>query len=512
MDLEQITNETLDKVERLDRNLREFMDKNESTGSASGLTNCSANLNTLGNTICNNIKGSSDVDLTKINENVNKIASYIDGNILTEEFQEDPFKLDEEYVGYTPGGTTFNTTDSIECLKSFTMNNENGKNASNYLRFFSVYCEGDTFNVKIYCDLETETETTLELEFSNTTIGTTSITKKSYPIAVGRNIINEIIEDVNVSTLGNYVKIKFNKKGITVNSYKIEVVGKNVKILSKPSKFKVFSKNGTTLISKLEDNNGYCLELDSNKLNPANLEKSFKLVKENVIDFGAIFGKYKYNTLTFNSPLCYSYIDLEGAPFNKVGNSDTLLFPTIYKSENLSLQDNTNTYAFFKNFFIEMNSYIRLAYGKNTITSTSDYSFLIASQDDISRITTIIDNYNETVATASDKIILMKKDGTNMLYFKISSSATMLDLGKGTNVTAYFDKNTNKLVRVYMKIGDKMVRKTVLFETTTDDSGSSSETGTIIEQKIIGTYDFYFETENECYFVVKDDKIYMFKN
>ncbi len=487
MDIEQITNETYDKVERLDRDLRKYMDDSNSS-----------DLN--------------DEKLDQINEKLDFISNSLGKTPEQKPFQIDPFKLDEVYVENTTDTTAYNTSDSIEWLNAFTMLNTNNRNQYFFLRFMSITCDDPTFNFQLFCDCEVEEDTKLYIEFANPEVGTVNILQKTYNLQVGRNIINETVTDITASELGNFVKVRFSKNNVKINSYKIEVFGKNIHILTKPDKYKVFSKWGKTLISKVENHNGYYLELDSSTLNPIDLEKDFVLAEENVIDFASIFGRYSFKALKYNSPICYAFLDKEGQLFHKVATTPTILVPIHTKGENLALQDNTSTTNFFRSYQISTDyTIVRITFGTNMVESTGFLS-LGSTSDDSARTTTIIDNYDELVITDNNKAIFMKKNGMNVLYFKISSSATKLDLGKGIHLTAYWDKLSKNIMRVYMKINDKMVRKTIFFESTTADDGTVTESASIIEQKVIGTYDYYFETESNCYIVAKNDVLYMFKN
>ena len=63
-----------------------------------------------------------------------------------------------------------------------------------------------------------------------------------------------------------------------------------------------------------------------------------------------------------------------------------------------------------------------------------------------------------------------------------------------------------------MKVGDKMVKKIVNITEITDENDVTTKTAEITSEKVIGSYDFYFETPSDKYFALKDDNLYLFKN
>jgi len=91
--------------------------------------------------------------------------------------------------------------------------------------------------------------------------------------------------------------------------------------------------------------------------------------------------------------------------------------------------------------------------------------------------------------------------GINFFY-KLNMT-TALNIGYGKNVTAYYDKENDNLIHIYMNDGGYCVRKNVVLS-------EDGTTATLLSQNIIGTYDTYFETPSDVYIVEKDGNLYAF--
>jgi len=177
-----------------------------------------------------------------------------------------------------------------------------------------------------------------------------------------------------------------------------------------------------------------------------------------------------------------------------------------------ALIDNAHNLKF--NFTVFIGNYntdnLRLIYYSGSLENLYDSNFLIASNNNIANFTFIYDCENRNMNFNPISSILTYKNQVNYLFITLSSSSVKLDLGIGKNLTAYYDATNKNIIYVYMKVGDKMVKKTVQITTVTEDD-TTTKTAEIIEQKVIGTYDYYFETPSEKYIVVKDDQLYVFK-
>lgn len=528
MDIQQALDLTYVKVEEVQKKLENISNNLEDTDSilngttvneiktkVTEIKNSCSNILTQEklDTATDKIIGTDDIDLTKINEKLENLTGYLGENPVPLPFEEDPYKLEEDFTGYTKGETIFNTTDYVECTKPYIINNILEKNYELYVSSFAVYCEGDSFDMNFTIDVTTTNSSSIiEITLPDTTIGSSNINKKTYSLVEGRNIITDTITGINVNSNGNYVKMRFTNDKATVNNFKIEVIGQNIFILTKPAKYKVFSKHNETIISKVENNNGYCLILNSSNMNPSDLKKDYKLIQADVRDFQCIKGTYQLLSVSFNGFHCYGYLNLDGLIYQKVEDSNDFFVPNQERSETLVAIDNADSQKFFKTYHICNNgNKISLFFAGNALYTGYSINLLGASHDIAANVSVICDNYNK-INTEPSRIILTKKDGTNILFFQVSSTASRLELGLGRNVTAYYDKDTRNVIYAYMKVGDKMVKKTIAFTESTDEDGNVVESASITSQKIIGTYDYYFETDSNKYFVVKDNKLYMFKN
>lgn len=461
------------------------------------------------------IIGEGDVDLTKIYNKIDNITnSLIQNN--NEPFTTDPYKLDQEFTGYTPGQTVFNTTDYVECTKSFVINDEE-HNANYYVAYLGIYCEGETFDAKVIIDVETTvTNAKLEISFPNTTIGTGTTYKQQVELSEGRNIKSETIESVNVSTSGNYIVVKIiNGNKAKVNSFKIEVTGTNICILTKPHKYKVFCKYDETIISKLEDHNAYTLKLKTDDLNPGTLKSTFSLARENVKDFYEVISTYKHqNEGCFRACYCQGFLTLSGVKCVQVADLPVYKHKRYGGAEVFAMRENADNYKFC--FMIYMcyysNTNVILNSNSSILNNVSDYNTPIKTVDNIANLCFVYDINKKDSYFYPCVIIATFKNCTNYMYLKFPSTLYQLDLGVGRNVTAYHDATDYNIIYVYMKVGDKMVKKTVQMTISTNDSGTEIRSGEIIEQKIIGTYDYYFETQGNKYIVVKDNKLYVYTN
>ena len=542
MDIEQITYETFDRVDRLDRDLRRHM-KKEKTESGSGttintteitssikgaddvnLSDVNTKIDGCGTTICGNIKGTDDVDLTLINENINNIKNlnnalinYINLDPLPQVWEDDPYKLDADFTGYTAGETTFNTTDSFEITKPYILN-ENGNNYAYYLAYVGVYCESETFDVKFTADLNLTDASTLRIECPEGYLDGTTKTYKTISLSAGKNIVCET-STVIVSPKGNWVFFKLPGAGTTVSSVKVEVFGKNVCILNKPQNYKIFSKNGETIISKLENHNGYVLKLDNNKLNPVDLTKDYELYVENIKDFHCIRNHYDYYidiSMIVPGFLCLSIVDLDGygrQRLDKATNMRKIASSGIFMS-NCKAFDLTQKTNLYECFYVGIQGVAGNQLWFSTLNqgSTASVNGLNDTYYLIANFAVVEDNFDVCYLKYNEaKTVQVHKNGHVVLQYSLENQSETIDLGIGRNVSAYYDKTDKNKIYVYMKVGDKMVKKTVEICDNTDENGTVTHSFNIIEQKIIGTYDYYFETPTDKYFVVKNNQLYMFK-
>ena len=106
--------------------------------------------------------------------------------------------------------------------------------------------------------------------------------------------------------------------------------------------------------------------------------------------------------------------------------------------------------------------------------------------------------FDETIKTAH---VLTNIQGK--LYFAFSSSY-YIELGYGKNQTAFYNPKNPLQINVYFNDGGYCVKSVIGFN---EDKTEIN----LLSQTIIGTYDAYFETDSDVYFVEKDGKLLMFK-
>lgn len=519
MDIQQTVDLTYVKVDEIDRKLN-----NMEFGGTEG-SSTDSKLNNL-QTICENtatkqdlttkinlVKGEDDIDLTQINEKLTSLASFLGKNPYPEDFTADPYKLDEDFTGYTAGETTFNTTDSVECTKQYSINTQTG-NTTLELCYIPIYCESETFDVKVKIDCETNTNFTLFATFLNNTIGTTNLKQQSITGVSGRQTLEFNIEDVNSSSEGNYFYLKFQSVPATIYYYKIEVVGTNVKILSKAPKYKVFCKFDETIISKVENYNGYSLTLNANKLNPSDLKKDFTLQCQDIRDFTEILTPYKYNSYVGKGFHIKSMVTLAGQPEHQTTDATPHITTYFGNVKRCYLIDNSHYSEFAMMFMLTSanSNYHRLHYYTTYPYTSIRDSSCYYSTGKIADLCIIQDITNNLRTINPLSIIQTNSTGENIFYLNLQSTSWSFNLGFGFNTTAYYDKDDKNIIYVYMKVGDKMVKKTFKISYITNEEDSSvTYLGEIINQKVIGTYDYYFETQSDVYLVVKNNTLYMFK-
>ena len=460
------------------------------------------------------IVGADNVDLTQISNKLNTIATFLSDNPLPEEFKPDPFKLDEEFLGYTKKAQIFNTTDSIECTKEYTIN-ELGNNTYFYILQVGVYSEDETFSIKFTCDIETiNSNAQIEYNFVDATIGTTTNKKVTENLTLGRNIFSKTIENINVLENGNYVFVRLpNGNGTIMHSYKLEVFGSNVAILTKPKKFKVFSKFDEVVISKIENNCGYFLCCPNSELGANVVNKKFTLDQENVRDYYKSYCALRNGTITAKGVLMKTFVEIDGYFYLQISNAPKFKVYN-YRGEIVDSIDYTSN----NNLAItgQISSYSSFSFSRSScyLDNTNSSLILGAANQVIADFTFVkhlykVDTVNDNRAFS---MIMTKRNGDNILFDEYASNGLQINLGYGKNVTAYFDKDDDNKIYVYMKVGDKMVKKTVQKVTTTNEDETTTTTFEIIEQKVIGTYDIYYETNTDKYFVVKDNELYIYKN
>lgn len=476
------------------------------------------NIDTSKNEICDSIKGVDNIDITQINDRLNAMTTFLGKFPTPLDFEEDPFKLDEEFTEYIPNGEIYNNHDFMIEYEQYNVN-ENSNNGYNCFAFLAVYCEDETFDLKLTIDVDNP-NTNCNIEIIPFGYSINNVNNTFINLVQGNNLISQTITFNSAPENNNkFIRFRFTNSNVTINSYRIDVYGKNISILTKPTPYKIFCKKNKILISKLYKNNGYILELETDKLNPADLNKTYTHEFSKILDFHEIYATYyqDYYSLTshFTKIICKDYITLSNKNYFQVEDAEEYNAFSVGLNFSCSLIDNAHYSAFARAFFLSISSDGK-AYSSGINPQFYGYinSTYLGELINLSAKTTLIyDMYNIHKTTTSEiYTIATLTDGSNVLYLQYLNGASTLNLGFGKNLTAYFEKDNRNCIHVYMKVGDKMVKKIVNITETTDEEGVTTKSAEITSEKVIGTYDFYFETPSDKYFVLKDDKLYLFKN
>lgn len=457
-------------------------------------------------------------NIEALNENDVTILNSLNAEEITLPFEEDPFKLDEEFTGYD-SSITYNDYDSYECNIPFFVN-KSQKNFYGVIYSASVYTDDDTFdlNLILNVDLTKDNQNVgIRLVGANCNENTTS---EEYRLLLnsGNNILSQRLTGIPKLSEGNEIIISVTDDNATVNSFKIEIFGKNAKIINRPRKFKIYSKGEDCYISKFDNYNGYYLKLKNDTLNPADLNKQYTLHYENVFDYYLMRSRYRSYDVVFPIYDTSVRLDLDGILHSNY--HDLLEITSTVARKSLLLDANefynsTGTPYFCRFFSTAIYSYNTKALTSAIHTSSKDESYtfnLALVRGSIADVFSIKNWYRDIKALTNYGIVATLKDGTNLLLTTFTETAASINLGHGYNVTAYYDKNSDDIINVYMKVGNNMIKKIVQINTTTNENDETEQTLEVLSEKVIGTYDFYYETNNDVYFVVKDNQLYMFKN
>ena len=175
-----------------------------------------------------------------------------------------------------------------------------------------------------------------------------------------------------------------------------------------------------------------------------------------------------------------------------------------------AIANSSNKYAYIANNYLS-NSFSCLALSMYGTEKIKTFDFSIANSSSIS-----LSNYNTDTITAYFASIKTKKDSFDRAESSILRAAqnlngdcefryraTKIVLTKGRILHAYSDYiSGNYVYTVYTQVYNQIVKFVVKYTTTFSIESS----------QVVGTYDNYFEGVNNDYFVVKDNKLYYYKD
>lgn len=459
-------------------------------------------INSNASTINRNV-GLINTDVTKIKDNystrfqVETINGKLDKLLKRvtidnyEEFTEDPYKLNLDYTERLEINRNPDNYDCKEINYEFVTKNS--------IVTMIGDCDSNTFSYNI-----TFTFTTTE-DFLYVYFRTQAKTISQYIRGAGTHTITFSESDIEKPNGRIIYALYVSGNEITVHNVKCEIWGTNAKIFGDTPKYKIFNGVNYIAISKCENNKGYYLSLDKLNLHPGLLKEEYILAEENVKDFAYGYvtikhaGIYKDYTCFRNYvKLDNIYVAVYGEDYHKyqMGSS----YPAAMCS--LGYYDGTNmygTYLYSSSYAYPTASLFR--HGDNTQYATTSS----VCKQECSYIASI-SNLNPKNRFSLFSGIVTDLKGINYLFISNSNNQKFsLEIGYGKNATAFYDKDNPLNIRVYLNDNGYCVKYNILLN---EDKTSAI----ILNNKIIGTYDYYYETDSDVYFVEKDKQLYMFKN
>lgn len=423
----------------------------------------------------------------KLERTLDMIIDYINTQENRQLFQTDPYALDLPYSERLLENRNPTNEDYYSIDEEFESKNDSA--------FFIglVYCAGTTVSFKY----------TMSFTCTESTEFTIIISKRNTQILnfeAGTHQYTLELSDFNIQN--NMVVFHFrNSKGtITVHNIQFELSGEQVLFLNRYRKYHLSYSPGKIVVNKFENFKGYHLVLENiETLSPDMINRPYTLAAEKVVSYGMNYLMY--------------YI-LDGyVPYGEVRTSVLLShrFTADYKDGYYSKILQTylpmvqSTMGYFMDGKVKEGS-ILATYGGTTncgslITSynSSTYGSVNNSINYVSCV--LIADLNRFDMVNRYQFIFEDFTGYNYLYV---NSSTKVNVGFGKNATAFWDTENDKKVHIYLNDNGYCVKKEYLI----DDDNMGAE---LLSQKIIGTYDYYYETNSDVYFVVKNGELLMFK-
>lgn len=485
-----------EKVENIDSNVETIITQTENlTTMNNNITTINSNTATTNNnvsTIKTNVeKITNSLPSGNYNNEViqklDEILKTVKQNANEETFTDDPYKLDMEYTGKIEEHRNPTNYDCIEFIGDFETNG--------YFCSFIADCEDETFsfNVDITYTLQNPTSSIHKFMIAG------SFPDQFIDIETGTHTLNITKEDITLKDNKIVFLINTYNK-ITVHHVKVQLYANNVLIVPKKQKFKVRNAYDKITLIKFENNNAYYKILDkTDALNPSMLNSQYVLGAEKVIDYDYSFNVVSFLNKKYALEPYIMKIDFAQDYYYDFASGHVAGSEKSYPCHSCNLgyfkTDGTSYGTIIGAFSINA-VYPYYAYFSGTSESKNRIMFkgkeICASVlvEDLS----LFDNTNKTA------YIFTTAKGINYLYINNSCN---LEIGYGKNVTAYYDKENYNKINVYMNDNDYCVKTVLLLNDT--KTGAS-----VVSKKIIGTYDAYFETCSNVYFIEKKGELYMY--
>lgn len=483
-ELENKILETNNNIETLNTNVNDIADDITTINSNTATIRSNVNSMSLDVDNINLNTASTKEDHKYIKGKLNEILKRI--GTAEEEFTDDPYKLNLDYTGKLAENPNPSNYACFEFNKDI--------NFGRFINSTFAYTTGSSFSFKASITYTSEKSFSLYCKQTNF---------YKYPtVSAGTNTY--VFEGSDIAVTNGEIVITFfaGMENILIHNFKLELFAENVEILNKPRKYFVHNSPEKICISKVKDDNGYYLELSKENLNPALLKQEYTLGQNDVSNYQLTYSFYTYlnqtkdivkvETFTELNNYCYTRYDNNYAlrKFSSVpgictdigyfsGNAVTQNY--IYVSDNINVQFATTRVS--PNTAIILTKHTSLI--SNKICNTCNVM-----------CTNIFDNTDKQATVFTDFA------GNNYLFVK--STGLLYEIGFGKNATAYYDKSNPLQVNVYLNDNGYCVKHKILLS-------EDKTTATPITSKIIGSYDSFFETDSNVYFVEKDGNLYMFK-
>lgn len=415
---------------------------------------------------------------------LNEVLRLLRQSNYIEDFAEDPYKLQLPYTGRIEINRNPSNYDYFENTKEFS--------TFDYIYCCAAHCTGDTFSYNAMFTFTCTEKTLIKVLHKGGT------TNKYYE--AGTHTVDVKIENVATNKNRAYIHLTTDKT-IIVHYVKLELFGENIIIVPKKKKHKVNFAPNKLIISKVNNNNGYCLVIDDfNSLHPSNLQQEYTLKVENVLDFDMGYDHSNYLGKKYSYEPCFAYISENYKYYADYANGYNKQYVAFNANKSCDFGRYNNQYNLFSSIV-------------NTFdTDSYFYTYKLSNTGNFKEYLTFKYGYLSECVFVKDYTLFNNKaplvyvatliDGTNFIF---TNNTTFLDIGYGKNVTAYYHPDNMYKMNIYMNDGGYCVKKVV-------EISEDLTQFTLLSQSIIGTYDAYFETPSDVYLVEKNENLYMYKS
>lgn len=421
-------------------------------------------------------------------QKLDEILKNVSLNNNQDTFEEDPYKLDLEYT--TKLEQHRNPTNKVH----LEFNNQ--FQTKKFIYRVLAHCEDNVASFKIKINYTSSIDTYIWL--------TNYQNSEDYDLPAGTNANFEL--ELKNQTLTNN-KLHFilqfmnNNQLITINSISIDLEGNNIYV-PETKKYKINHSSNHLIITKVENNNGYYLDIDKkNALTPSILKQNYVLSRENVIDYDRIYDVIMSKNKWFSLNPVEFYINYQrNIVYDNANNYKS------YETYNYLYDKVAFGYTASKIYASTIWAYWGNKANWGLLNPSESQTYFNESngyfKEDLTANCAMVCEPNRFDYLDRSAFIVETIDGMNYFYLPDKCN---IEVGYGKFATAFYDKDNALKINIYMNDNGYCVKKVLLL----NDEKTSA---TIVSQRIIGTYDAYFETSSNVYFVEKNKKLYMYKN